>query len=235
VAILVTHAISEATQFEEAKHRDPRARNDEERGVAVQDEYLVHVFVQVVILLLALPLGLGQVRHDGQRAGPQKEGRVEGALLFPIADERVEPRESQLEQVLQREAHDHEDGQLRAQVFQAITSDTLHRHHEERLLILEERNVVQRDVAIEELEDNALEKLKRLNIMNLDHHFDIDGAGMSEMEAMHVTEILSKDLALLSTFRFTKNFGIKALLYGAEDSILEKYLQDWTVNSVTSS
>ena len=83
-------------------------------------------------------------------------------------------------------------------------------------------------VSIEELEDNALEKLKRLNIMNLDHHFDIDGAGMSEMEAMHVTEILSKDLALLSTFRFTKNFGIKALLYGAEDEVLEKYLQDCT-------
>lgn len=83
-------------------------------------------------------------------------------------------------------------------------------------------------VSIEELEEDALEKLKRLNIMNLDHHFDIGGAGMSEMESMHVTEVLSKDLALLSTFRFTKNFGIKALLYGAEDDVLEKYLQDCT-------
>jgi len=81
---------------------------------------------------------------------------------------------------------------------------------------------------IEEFEDNALEKLKRLNIMNLDHHFDIGGFGHSEMEALHITEILSKDISLLNTFRNQKYFGVRSLLYGATDEVLKKYLNDVT-------
>lgn len=82
--------------------------------------------------------------------------------------------------------------------------------------------------SLEELESDALEKLKRLNILNLDHHFDIGGQNYSEMEALHLTEILSKDLALLTTFRFIKHFGIKSLLFGATETTLNKYLEDLT-------
>ena len=89
-------------------------------------------------------------------------------------------------------------------------------------------DLADRLVDIEELEEDSLEKLKRLNIMNLDHHHDIGGVGMSEMEAMHVTEVLSKDMALMNTFKFAKNFGIKALLYGASDEVMNQYMEDCT-------
>lgn len=48
------------------------------------------------------------------------------------------------------------------------------------------------------------------------------------MEALHMSEILSKDLALLTSFRFIKHFGIKSLLYGATDEVLTKYMDDIT-------
>ena len=51
---------------------------------------------------------------------------------------------------------------------------------------------------------------------------------MSEMEALHLTEILSKDLALLTTFRFLKHFGVKSILYGGTDEVIEHYMEDLT-------
>mmetsp|Transcript_105024 Transcript_105024/g.321849 ORF Transcript_105024/g.321849 Transcript_105024/m.321849 type:complete len:251 (+) Transcript_105024:198-950(+) len=152
--LLVQETLQHAA--EQRHHGHPWASHDEQRGVPVKDEDLVHVFVHVVILLLALPLRLGEVRHDGQRRGV-KERRVEGALLPELADLGREPREPQLQQVLERQSHAHENRQLGAQILQAVAAiGALHRHGEQRLLVLEESDVVQRHVAVHEFEHHRL-------------------------------------------------------------------------------
>mmetsp|Transcript_7653 Transcript_7653/g.16016 ORF Transcript_7653/g.16016 Transcript_7653/m.16016 type:complete len:358 (+) Transcript_7653:262-1335(+) len=141
---------------DERKEGHPRASDNEERRVAVQDEHLIHVLIEIVILLLALTLSTREVRHNCERV--REHSRVESAALHVGAVHHEHVRHGQLDEILQRQPHDHEDGELLTKVVHAIVIHALHLHTEQVRVRLEKGNVVQGDVAVHELEDDGLGK-----------------------------------------------------------------------------
>mmetsp|Transcript_9686 Transcript_9686/g.21643 ORF Transcript_9686/g.21643 Transcript_9686/m.21643 type:complete len:316 (-) Transcript_9686:1400-2347(-) len=153
--LLIQETFEEASN--EGKQRHPRARHHEECSVAVQNEDLVHILVQIMRLLLALLLWTRNVLHHRMGALERVPG-AEGVLLRVGPVGHFDVRPAQFNEVLQGDTRHHEDGQLGAQVHEAVPVHALHRHAEEMAMRLKEGDVVKRDVGVDKLEDDGLRK-----------------------------------------------------------------------------
>mmetsp|Transcript_49014 Transcript_49014/g.137202 ORF Transcript_49014/g.137202 Transcript_49014/m.137202 type:complete len:219 (+) Transcript_49014:303-959(+) len=104
--LLVEEALQKAA--DKRKDRNPRARHHEKRRVSIKDQDFVNVLVHVVRLLFALFFCAGQVRHDRQGVG--EERCVERSAFLEVPVPHFDVWQAELHEVLQCQAHDHENG-----------------------------------------------------------------------------------------------------------------------------